>query len=79
MADILFPIIPPQVHKRKFRLHEICLEDYSDEKLPCRYQFGRDSLEFLTEILQNDLQHEKKPGAVADSTDPRSVAFFRQW
>lgn len=60
MADLLFPIIPPQIHKKKFRHNEICLEDYSDDELRCRYRFGRDSLEFLTEILQNDLQRDTK-------------------
>ena len=60
MADLLFSIIPPQIHKRKFRHNEICLEDYSGEELRCRYRFGRDSLEFLTEILQNDLQRDTK-------------------
>ena len=60
MADLLFSIILSQIHKRKFRHNEICLEDYSDEELRCRYRFGRDSLEFLTEILQNDLQRDTK-------------------
>ena len=60
MADLLFPIIPPQIHRRKFRHNEICLEDYSDEELRRRYRFGRDSLKFLTEIFQNDLQRDTK-------------------
>ena len=82
MVDLLymFPIIPPQIRERKFRHNEICLEDYSEEELCRRYRFGRDSLEFLAEVPQNDLllRHEKKPKAITDSTNARSVAFFRQ-
>ena len=42
MAGLLFPIIPPQKHERKFRHDEICREDYSDQELRSRYRFGRD-------------------------------------
>ena len=68
MTDLLFPIIPSQIHKRKFRHNEICLEDYSDEELRCRYRFGRDSLEFLTEILQNDLQRDTEKNQALSPT-----------
>ena len=60
MADLLIPVKPPKIRKRKFRQHEIFLEDVSDEELRSRYRFGRDSIEFLTEILKNDLQRQTK-------------------
>ena len=58
MADLLIPVIPPKIRERKFREHEIFLDDFSDEELRSRYRFGRDSIEFLTEILENDLQRQ---------------------
>ena len=58
MADLLIPVIPPKIRERKFRDHEIFLGDFSDEELRSRYRFGRDSIEFLTEILENDLQRQ---------------------
>ncbi|XP_068719450.1 putative nuclease HARBI1 [Montipora capricornis] len=60
MADLLFPIIRPQVRVRKFRQHEIYLDEFSYEELRSRYRFGGESIEFLTEILEKDLQRETK-------------------
>ena len=56
MADLLIPVIPPKIGKKMFCQHEVFLDDFSVEELQSRYQFGRDSIEFLTEILENDLQ-----------------------
>ena len=53
-------MISPQVHQRKFQHNEIRLEHYSDEELSSRYRFGRDSVEFLTGIPQNDLLRDTK-------------------
>ena len=55
MADLLIPVICPQIRERKFRQYEIYRDEFSDEELRSRYRFGRDSMEFLTEILENDL------------------------
>ena len=43
-----------------FRQHKIFLDDFSEEELRRRYRFGRDSIEFLTEILENHLQRQTK-------------------
>ena len=60
MAGLLIPIIPPKIREKVFRQHEIFLDDFSDEELRSRYRFGRDSIEFLTEILENHLQRQTK-------------------
>ena len=60
MADFLIPVILQKYAKKMFRQHEIFLDDFSDEKLRIRYRFGRDSIEFLAEILENDLQRQTK-------------------
>ena len=60
MADLLFPVIPPKTRERRFRQHEIFLDDFSDEEIRSRYRFGRNSIEFLTEILEDDLQRPTK-------------------
>ena len=43
-----------------FRQHEIFLDDFSDKELRSRERFGQDSIEFLTEIFENDLQRQTK-------------------
>ena len=47
------------MREKMFRRHEIFLDDFSDEELRSRYRFGRDSIEFLTE-LENDVQRQTK-------------------
>ena len=32
------------------------LDNFTDEELRCRYRFGRESIEFLSDLLANDLQ-----------------------
>ena len=78
MADLLIPIIPPKIREKVFRQHEIFLDDFSDEELRSRYRFGRDSIEFLTEILENHhaATDEEKPCAVAGTTNSCSVGFL---
>ena len=60
MADLLIPIIPPKISEKMFLHHKIFLDNCSDKELHSRYRFGRDSIEFLTEILENDLQQQTK-------------------
>lgn len=47
---------PPQDKKRSFRAAVDPLQGWSDEELRKRYRFGRRGLNFLTELLENDLQ-----------------------
>ena len=75
MADLLIPVIPPKIRKRKFRQQEIFFEDVSDEELRSRYRFGRDSIEFLTEILKNDLQRQTKRNHALSPTQQILVAL----
>lgn len=60
MADLLIPIIPPKISEKMFLHHKIFLDNCSDKELHSIYRFGRDSIEFLTEILENDLQQQTK-------------------
>ena len=60
MADYLFPVIRPKICERRFHQHKIFLDDFSDEELRSKYRFGRDSIEFLTEILEDDLERLTK-------------------
>ena len=56
MADLLFELDEPQRREREFRLHDMTLDNFTDEELRCRYRFGRESIEFLSDLLANDLQ-----------------------
>ena len=40
MADLLFPLIDPQIRERKFQQREIDLDELTDEELRSRYRFG---------------------------------------
>ena len=60
MADLLFPLIVPQIRERRFRQQEFSLDDFSDEELRSSYRFGRESIEHLTEIIGDDLQRQRK-------------------
>ena len=78
MADLLIPVIPPKIRQRKFRQHKIFLEDVSDDELRSRYRFGRDSIEFLTEILKTNLQRQTKRNHALSPTQqiPVALRFF---
>ena len=60
MADLLFPLIVPQMRERRFCQQEFSLDEFSDEELRSRYRFGSQSIEYLTEIIGDDLQRQTK-------------------
>ena len=60
MADLLFPLIDPQIRERKFQQREIDLDELTDQELRSRYRFGRESINFLVEIVKDDLQRETR-------------------
>ena len=60
MADLLFPLIDPQIRERKFQQREIDLDELTDEELHSRYRFGRESIKFLVEILKDDRQRQTR-------------------
>ena len=59
MADLLFPLIDPQIRERKFQQREIDLDELTDEELRSRYRFGWESKKFV-EILKDDLQRQTR-------------------
>ena len=56
MADL--PL--PQIREKKFREQEIDLDQFTDEELCSRYGFGRESIQYLVEILKNDLERQTR-------------------
>ena len=56
MADL--PL--PQIREKKFRQQEIDLNQFTDEELCSRYRFGRESIQYLVEILKNDLERQTR-------------------
>ena len=61
MADLLFGdlglISVPKRKERQFRLRDdFSLTDFTDSELRSRYRFGRESIEFLVELLRDDLE-----------------------
>ena len=61
MADLLFGdlgFIPvPKRKERQFRLRDdFSLTDFSDNELRSRYRFGPECIEFLVELLRDDLE-----------------------
>lgn len=61
MADLLFGgfglMSVPRRKERKFRLRDdFSLADYTDDELRSRYRFDRESIEFLVDLLRDDLE-----------------------
>ena len=56
MADL--PL--PQIGEKKFRQQEIDLNQFTDEELCSGYRFGRESIQYLLEILKNDLERQTR-------------------
>ena len=56
MADL--PL--PQIREKKFRQQEINLDQFTDEELCCKNRFGRESIQYLVEILKNDLERKTR-------------------
>ena len=56
MADLQLP----QIHEKKFRQQEIDPDQFTDEELCRRYRFGREQIQYLVEILKNDLQRQTR-------------------
>ena len=50
----------PQIREKKFRQQEIDLDQFTDEELCSRYRFGRESIQYLVEILKNDLERQTR-------------------
>ena len=63
MADLLLGglgLMPaPRRKERTFRLpDEFSLSNFTDEELTSWYRFGRQSIEFLSELLRDDLERD---------------------
>ena len=56
MADL--PL--PQKREKKFRQQEIDLDQFTDEELFSKNGFGRESIQYLVEILKNDLERQTR-------------------
>ena len=49
----------PQIREKKFRQQEINLDQFTDEELCSKNRFGRESIQYLVEILKNAGPREK--------------------
>jgi len=56
MADSPFA----QIREKKFRQQEIDLDQFTDEVLRSRYRFGRASIKYMVEILENDFERQTR-------------------
>ena len=56
MADL--PLT--QIREKKFRQQEIDLDQFTDEELCSRYRFGRESIQYLVEILKKELERQTR-------------------
>ena len=50
----------PQIRGKKFRQQEIDLDQFTDEELCSRYRFGRESTQYLVQVLKNDLERQTR-------------------
>ena len=79
MADLLFDLMPVEHKVKRFQIHDIALENFTDEELRSRFRFGSDSIKVLVEHLHNDLKRQTSRGHALSTTgsSPCSVAFLR--
>ena len=79
MADL--PL--PQIRERKFRQQEIDLDQFTDKELFSKNRFGRESIQYLVEILKNDLERKtrRKHKAVARvvTTSCNKFGHYKTW
>ena len=57
MADL--PL--PQIREKKFRQQEINLDQFTDEELCTKNRLGRESIQYLVEILKNATGYSSSP------------------
>ena len=62
MADL--PL--PQIREKKFRQQEIDLDQFTDEELFSKNRFGRESIQYLVEILKNALERKTRPENISN-------------
>ena len=62
--------------ERTFRLpDDFSLDDFTDEELRSRYRFGRESIEFLSELLRDDLERDTSRNHALSTTVQVLVAL----
>ena len=62
MADFLFQLAPVQQRRPRSYGFTANLLNYSDEELRARYRFGRESIEYITNLLEADLRRKTNRG-----------------
>ena len=80
MADLLLGglgLMPaPRRKERTFRLpDDFSLSNFTDEELRSRYRFGRESIEFLSELLRDDLERDTSRNHALSTTVQVLVAL----
>ena len=80
MADLLLGglgLIPaPRRKERIFRLpDDFSLSNFTDKELRSRYRFGQESIEFLSELLRDDLERDTSRNHALSTTMQVLVAL----
>ena len=80
MADLLLSglgLMPaPRRKERTLRLpNDFSLRDFTDKELRSRYRFGRESIEFLSELLCDDLERDTSRNHTLSTTVQVLVAL----
>ena len=70
MADL--PL--PQIREKKFRQQEIDLDQFNDKELFSKNRFGRESIQYLVEILKNALERKR-----VDTTSCNKFGHYKTW
>ena len=68
MADLLFPIIPPQIQRRSFDTTKFVSRIILTKSFAVDIDLDESPLKFLIEILQNDLQQDMKRNQMISPT-----------
>ena len=79
MADLLFDLLPVAWQEKKFKMHDIALANFTEEELRSRFRFGRESIEFLVQVLREDLERQtsRNHAFVANCSSTCGATFLR--
>ena len=62
MADFLFQLAPVQQRRPQSYRFNANLLNYSDEEHRARYRFGRESIEYITNLIEANLRRKTNRG-----------------
>ena len=75
MADLLFDRLATPRRPRKFSPKQKSLDDYTNEELISRFRFGKDSINFICDLLKDKLMRSTRRNQALEPIDQVLIAL----